>query len=293
MTAPALHPDRPLAESLRAAIARVLDEARATLARADGAEAAAIHDFRKSMKRWRALLRLLEPCIGASATELRGTARDLARRLATARDAQSALEALDDLGEALPPRTRSAVAARLEQARRSTEAIVLDDAGRETLAAGLAMAERGVKEWPLDTVTFAALARSLAATYRRARSAIPADWHKASADELHEFRKRVIAHRYQMELVEPIWPRLGKLWVAEAQRLRDRLGTYQDLHVLAELTAPGEILARWHDRLAAPITARQRKHLRAADRLAARLFAEKQKAFRRRLESLWEAGLGD
>ena len=38
-----------------------------------------------------------------------------------------------------------------------------------------------------------------------------------------------------MELVESLWPRFGKFWVEETQRLRSRLGGYQDLAVLAGL----------------------------------------------------------
>jgi hypothetical protein len=99
----------------------------------------------------------------------------------------------------------------------------------------------------------------------------------------------VIEHRYQMELVEPLWPRLGKLWVEEAQRLRDRLGRYQDLAVLSGLTAPHQLLAPWRSRLARPITDRQTVHLNAAARLAGRLFAERPKAFHRRLRAIWQA----
>src|SRR5262249_57467406 len=88
-----------------------------------------------------------------------------------------------------------------------------------TLSAGL---------WPLDHVGFAAVAGELAEHYRRARQAAPADWHAASSEELHRLRQRVVVHRYQMELVEPLWPRLTKLWVAETQRLRERLGAPPD-----------------------------------------------------------------
>ncbi len=61
-------------------------------------------------------------------------------------------------------------------------------------------------------------------------------------DDLHELRRRVIEHRYQMELVEPAWPRLGRIWVDEAQRLRNRLGAFQDLAVLMHLTEPHQPL---------------------------------------------------
>jgi anti-sigma-K factor RskA len=98
-----------------------------------------------------------------------------------------------------------------------------------------------------------------------------------------------VVHRYQMELVEPLWPRLTKLWVAEAQRLRERLGAHHDLTTLAALVAPHQPLARWRSRLAPLIAAREASHVKAAARVAGRLFAEKPRAFRRRLEALWES----
>jgi len=99
-----------------------------------------------------------------------------------------------------------------------------------------------------------------------------------------------VAHRYQMELVEPLWPKFGKLWVAEAQRLRDRLGAFQDLSVLKGFTMPHAALAPWRSRLTPLILARQAKHAKAAQRIAERLLAERPKAFRRRLEALWKRG---
>src|SRR6185369_1374048 len=120
--------------------------------------------------------------------------------------------------------------------------------------------------------------------YKLARDNAPdEDWRKIDADVLHDLRSRVVAHRYQMELVEPLWPKFGKLWVAEAQRLRDRLGAFQDLSVLRSFTVPHGALAPWRSRLAPLILARQEKHAKAAQRLADRLLAEKPKAFRRRL----------
>ena len=75
----------------------------------------------------------------------------------------------------------------------------------------------------------------------------------------------------------------------EAQRLRTRLGQYQDLAVLAALTAPHQPLAPWRSRLTPLIEARRDAHLKTAARLAGRLFAEKPKAFRRRIAALWSA----
>jgi CHAD domain-containing protein len=141
----------------------------------------------------------------------------------------------------------------------------------------------------LSKLTFSELADLLAKTYRRARGSIPKSWDATEAEDLHELRRRVVEHRYQMELIEPAWPRLGRIWVDEAQRLRTRLGKYQDLTVLAEKSGPHQVLAPWRSKLAPLIAHRQVEHAQAARKMAVRIFAEPPKAFRRRIEALWDA----
>ena len=290
---PAVHPDIAVGEALRAVARDILAEARAVLNDQVKPDATAVHDFRKAMKRWRALLRLLEPFLGDDARRLRAEARDFGRELAGARDAQSALEALDDLTEDKTPlsaRTLASIRARLDEQRVSAEATTLTQAGRARLIIALEAAEAGVNDWPLD-IAFADLARELSEAYKLARDNAPAkDWRSVDAEVLHDLRRRVVAHRYQMELVEPLWPKFGKLWVAEAQRLRDRLGAFQDLSVLLGFTAPHGALAPWRSRLTPPILARRAAHAKAAQRIAGRLFAERPRAFRKRMEALWKSG---
>src|SRR5258707_1213124 len=179
---PAVRPDVAVGAALGAVARETLSEVRAVLDDAERSDAVAVHDVRKALKRWRALLRLLESFLG-------------------------------------------------------------DDA--------------------------------------------PKDWDKAGPDPLNELRIVGVAHRYQMELVEPLWPKFGKVWVSEAQRLRDRLGAFQDLSVLLGFTVPHGALAPWRSRITPLILARQAKHAKAAQRLANRLLAERPKAFRRRLAALW------
>ena len=291
---PALRPDVAVGDALRAIARDVLAEARAALDDGDKPDAIAVHDYRKAMKRWRALLRLLEPFLGDGARELRAAARDSARELAGARDAQSAIEALDDLVEndvKLSPRTIASIRARLDAVRSSAEAATLTQATRARLLAALDAAETAVQAWPLHSVGFSAFARELSDTYKLARDDAPDDdWRKVAPDVLHDLRSRVVAHRYQMELVEPLWPKFGRLWVAEAQRLRDRLGAFQDLSVMQGFTAPHQPLAPWRSRLTPVIATRQATHAKAAQRIAGRLFAERPRAFRKRMEALWKSG---
>lgn len=283
----------PLAEALGAFAADILTEGRAAVDGAGRSDALIVHDFRKAAKRWRAFLRLVEPSLGAEARALRRKARDLARQLAAARDGQSALDALADLAkeeQSLSPRSLGAVARRLEAVRNDAECAALNDVLRARMHEMLESAEKAIPAWPLADLRFSHVAAGLARNYRRARRALPGEWSKADADALHRLRQRVIIHRYQMEFVEPLWPRLGKLWVGEAQRLRERLGACQDLVVLTRLTAPHQALAPWRSRLTPLIARRHAVHIDAATRIAARLFAEKPRAFRRRLLALEKAG---
>jgi len=290
---PLRKPDSGAGEGLRTASGEVLDEARRQIDDRDVPDAMAVHEFRKGMKRWRALLRLFEPVLGQEAAQLRVEARDLARELAGSRDARSAIDGLADLGEEpLPGRTRATLESRLEELCKTAEAATLTDDLRERLRDALDQASAAARRWPLDDVAFSAIADGLAASYARTRKAVPEDWAKATPEDLHELRQRVVVHRYQMDLVVPLWPKIGRAWVSEAQKLRDRLGHHQDLTVLKNFTAPHQPIAPWRSRLVPLIEARQAEHASGAGRVARRLFAEKPKAFRNRLLGLWESRYG-
>src|SRR5882757_2277589 len=121
----AVYPDLPVGEALKAVARDVLAEAREALGH-DKADTTAVHDYRKAMKRWRALLRLLEPFLGEEGRRLRTAARNSARELAGARDAQAAMEAVEDIAEqpqtVLSPHSLATIRARLDALRQRAEA---------------------------------------------------------------------------------------------------------------------------------------------------------------------------
>jgi len=277
-----------LAEAARSIIA----DARTALADPKLSEPEAVHDVRKAFKRWRAFLRLLESPLGESANQMRAEARELMRMLAGARDVQAALDALDDLAKGdvpFPATSATTIRTRLTTMRDAAEAASFTPAMRERLTRYLDYATLSVERWPFANIGFDAVADGLTVTYRRARQLIPEDWLESDAEHLHDLRRRVVEHRHQLDLIEPLWPRLAKVWGEEAQRLRNRLGSCQDLAVLTNFTAPHQPLAPWRSRLAPAIDARRKAHLKAASRLAGQLFAEKPKAFRKRIVALWSA----
>src|ERR1041385_2288031 len=179
---PAVRPDVAVGEALKAIARDTLSEARQVLEDQQKPDAIAVHDYRKAMKRWRSLLRLLQPYLGDGCRRLRIEARDFARELSGARDAQSAIEALEDLLEAeadLSPRTVASIRSRLDEIRLSAEAATLTQALRARLIVGLDNACASVSSWDLDHLTFAELARELARTYARLRKDAPEDWRTA------------------------------------------------------------------------------------------------------------------
>lgn len=279
-------------DGLAAAARSIIADGRRALTDPELSAPEAVHEVRKALKRWRALLRLLGRPLGEQADQMRSEARELMRGIAGARDAQSALDALADLRKTdlpLSPTSVETIRARLTERRDAAEAKAFTKTMRDRLSRYFDYATLSLERWPLKAIDFDTVTDGLTATYRRARQLLPDSWSDAEAEHLHDLRRRAVEHRHQMDLVEPLWPRLGKVWAEEAQRLRNRLGSCQDLAVLTELTAPHQLLAPWRSRLAPLIAARRGVHLKTAQRVAGRLFAEKPKAFRQRIAALWSA----
>lgn len=279
-------------DGLAAAARSIIADGRRALTDPELSAPEAVHEIRKALKRWRALLRLLGRPLGEQADQMRSEARELMRGIAGARDAQSALDALSDLRKTdlpLSPTSVETIRARLTEKRDAAEAKAFTKTMRDRLSRYFDYATLSLERWPLKAIDFDTVTDGLTATYRRARQLLPDSWPDAEAEHLHDLRRRVVEHRHQMDLVEPLWPRLGKVWAEEAQRLRNRLGSCQDLAVLTELTVAHQLLAPWRSRLAPLIAARRGAHLKTAQRVAGRLFAEKPKAFRQRIAALWSA----
>lgn len=282
------------ARTITGALRDIVAAGRKPLETADIPDATVVHDVRKALKHWRAMMRLVAPVVGKEAEEMRLQARDLGRQIAAARDGRAAQEAFSDVlkeaGALLPERTRAAVAELLARRRAGAEATGMTAAARANVTAMWKRAAAAIERWPLANFNHAEAARQLGTSYRRVCKAIPGDWSTANPDALHKLRRRVIEHRYQLEIAEPLWPKVLRVWVNEAQRLRERLGCHHDLAVLQHLAGPGQPLSQWASQLVPLIAARQAAHAAGARRLAGRLFAETPKAFLARMTALWEHG---
>ncbi|MCB4771788.1 CHAD domain-containing protein [Ancylobacter sp. Lp-2] len=273
----------PLVRALRAAL-RAADRA---IDHEDSAEG--VHDLRKAFKQLRGLLRLVRGSGRADAQALRTELRTAARALAGARETVVMRETLDLLAQRgrLSPQARRAASHALTDKAAPPE----DDfppalrAGMSALVARGGHAVAGMAGQASPKVVVAAITADYERARRRGRVVDVTD-----DEQLHEFRKAVIAHRYQMELLTPYWPALGKRWVKELQKLRDKLGHHHDLAVLiAAVRADGPVETGWRAAVLKQARARQKKLVAGALRRQACLFAERPGAFGRRLRAYAKA----
>ena len=233
-----------------------------------------VHDARKDMKKLRALLRLVRGEVGDKVFRREAdTFRDAAGELSGVRDADVMLATLAELEQRYD--------AEVGPVRQALEAhrIRTTGGGRkqaaETAVALLTGARGRVDDWPLERDGFEALAEGLERTYRRGRR----DWRAAlkepSSENLHEWRKRTKDLWYHCSILEETWKPVMAALADEAHELSDRLGDDHDLAVLLDFGA--ESLE--------PLIATRRAELQEeAFAYGSRLYADKPKAFVRRIE---------
>ena len=252
----------------------------------------AVHEARKSIKKVRAILRLMSGELGPVAGAANTLLRDLARRLSALRDAAVIVETLDSLKNHLPddidPRLLAHVRTRLvrdrAQVRRGPSVAQLP----ATIAFALERASERVRAWPLRTTGFAALAPGLERAFHRGRKALAHARKHPSPVVFHEWRKRVKDHWYHMRLLEGTWTETARSYQRSLKELETCLGEDHNLvvleHRLAALEDAPELAG-----LLAVVENRQKQLRDRALLLGERLYARKPREFTRHAEELWDA----
>jgi CHAD domain-containing protein len=291
------------AESLPKAIKRMarkqLDDALEQLAgEAGSSRAEAVHEARKSFKKVRAVLRLVRPEIGEAVYhEENYCLRDAARPLTEVRDAKILLETLQHLtehfGDQLAGRSFEDVRKALQANERAVRKRVLDEQDALPVVAAAARKARGqAKQWAAQVRNrWSALGAGLKQVYRRASGACADALADPTVEKLHEWRKQTKYLRYQLEILEPIWPEIMKDLADQADRLGSLLGDNHDLAVLRQkLTEDPEHFGNEGTRevLLALIDRRRTELEEEAAPLGKRLFRDRPKDLVRRLKGYWK-----
>lgn len=261
-----------------------------SLLQSNGDQVVSIHETRKSLKRLRALLRLIRPAIGDNVFKQENAAlREIGLSLSGARDRHVLLETLDKL-EASVGFGRRTVA---DQMRRSIAAVngvgallTMQEAHDRLMEAKARLAVIKINGDGFDVV-----GGGLERSYRRARRAFGAAYAHPSDEGFHEWRKGAQAHWRHMTLLSRAWPDYLGARALEARTLSQLIGDDHDLALLIAFAHSDAAGLNAEQAAAVESAARQRQGtLRAMARpRGERLFAASPKRLCKSIAAYWNA----
>ncbi|MGI8904248.1 MAG: CHAD domain-containing protein [Solirubrobacteraceae bacterium] len=255
----------------------------------------AVHGARKSLKKERSLLRLGRGALDTDQRRIEmSTFRDAGRKLGGARDADVMIQALDDVAERyvgqVPQATFAALRERLGLQREAARVALVDSPATREVVEELKAARLRIENWSPRRGGWPAISGGLLRSYRRGRKAFERARAQPTSENLHDWRKRAKDLWYHLRLLEAMAPLTMHAHAGEAHRLSDLLGDDHDLSVLAAAVGgvAGEVPADV-DPVLGLIDHRRDELQREAFFLGRRLYAEKPKAFMRRVKRYWRA----
>jgi CHAD domain-containing protein len=163
---------------------------------------------------------------------------------------------------------------------------VLDDA-----ASALARAGKSVKNWPLETDGYAAIAPGFEQIYRAGRKALKLVHKEPSAENFHALRKRAKDHWYHVRLLENLWTDMMSAYEKSLKDLETWLGDDHNLVVLKErvLSEPAFYGRQEDIELLLELVEKHQKELRDKSlALAERIYEEKPRALTQHMRHLWD-----
>ena len=257
-----------------------------------------VHEARKSLKKLRAVLRLVRPAIARKVYHRENMAfRDAARPLSEVRDAKILLETLDRIVKTngRGPRVRPFMEVRRELARhqRGVREKVLDqDDAFTTVDSTMKDALDRLDDWVDVHDGWSSVGKGVQRVYGRGRRAFAVGSEKPTVEHLHEWRKQVKYLRHQLELLRPVKASVLEPLAKKAEDLGDILGDDHDLAMLRrEVAGDPERFGGTEvvDSLLDKIDRRRERLERRAVSLGRQIFRRAPKDFGERLHAYWKA----
>jgi len=257
----------------------------------------AVHETRKSLKRLRALLRLIRPALGETVfREENVKLREIGRGLSSARDRHVLLETITKL-EANSGLARKGLGQAVRDAihiENGKESPAVEAAAMKQTQGRLMEAKKSFGQLRLSGKGFEIVGPGLETSYRKARRAFHKAYAEPSDEVFHEWRKGAQQHWRHMALLSRAWNECLGARVTEARTLSQLLGDDHDLALLM-----GFIHSEQAGGLgAARVTAieklarqRQRELRTIAHPRGVRLFSEGARSLRRRIGAYWEGAV--
>lgn len=257
-------------------------------------QARAVHEARKTMKRLRALLRLIRPALDKktfTANEKR--LKEIGRSLAGARDIQSMLECIARLEAADPEAAKEPVGIALKSLllarRQEADREVLGKSGA-SLRKELRQVRKAFAELQVDGDGADIIRASIRKDYAAAMDAYHHAYDTGKDETFHEWRKLVQRNWRQLLLIEAGWPSMIRPHINIMHELADALGDDHDLYMLAERVSDANKALGNRKQVDAYLTLCRKRQdalrIRAA-LLGERLFSEKPSSIAARLAAYW------
>ncbi|MGC1387243.1 MAG: CHAD domain-containing protein [Steroidobacteraceae bacterium] len=283
--------------TVRRLLVRELESAVARLEKGPPSDHA-VHEIRKELKRVRAILRLLRPCLGVRAYRRENAVvRDAAQPLTPLRDAAILPQALRQLQARPRGKNDGAFMRYLHGVLRQEHCAAHRQLqGRDLKAAvrELRAFKRRIEMLPASRLDRATPSSGLIRTYKSGRNALASVTLQATDEHLHEWRKQVTYLANQLECIAPPDSQRFAARLDRFRRLARHLGDDHDLAVLnrkiLEIAKPSNASAAAAPRRNVGVqdlesrVARRREALQSkAFRLGQRLYTRRP----RRLAAAW------
>lgn len=271
----------------------------------------AIHEARKSLKRLRAMLRLIRSELGEDVYRAENEMlRNAGRLIGPVRDAAVLVETVSAMRSRFSAQLRrgtfEGVEARLsDRHERIGRAVTEDEDRLHRVVFALRSARARYRVWPVegDEVaaaygrtpiehSFRALRSGLERTYHRGRREMRRAAAEPTGHNFHQWRKRVKYLKHQMEVLLPLWPEMLGGYAAVLDDLSEMLGEEHDLAELLRLVAtePGLCEDPAERALLTALAQHRRAEVQtAAMTIGRRVYAEKPARFTDRMSAYWTA----
>ncbi|MDR8390449.1 CHAD domain-containing protein [Aliifodinibius sp. S!AR15-10] len=206
----------------------------------------AVHEARKAFKKNRACLRLVRDQIDYYEEE-NAWFRDRGREISDIRDATSSLEVLERLQEQfdshLYENAFNAIEKQLRSYRKELAKKVFNQEKRlESIQEALKKKLETIPCWPLKIQSFDELRPSIKRTYKRGCKGLQRSLEQGNVEDFHEWRKRAKYLRYQIDVLNRIWPPVLETLEDELHAVTDFIGTLNDLdtlqHIIQKMDRP-------------------------------------------------------
>lgn len=283
--------DRSAETAVRRLVRELLRDAIRQSERDAGDSPASVHEFRKLIKKTRAVTSLVRPGF-RDYRRVNAILAGLGRAAADARRTEVLPQTLDRLLARAPGDDALQKAAAI--LRHGFQATAKEAARHPDLplAPALARLRAEAAEWQLHGRGFDPIWEGLEDAWRRARSALDAV-SPGEPETVHALRKRLKSHWYHARLLTPAWPEVISAHAAIAGAITEDLGEHNDLADLIAVLPGADLPGPSRDHIAR-LAAERAAQIRDGALVRARFFlAERPSVLSDRWQSwwrLWRAG---